>query len=104
MNTTTDNALPEVTSVTAEDLRWAAAAAQQLTNRDIQILSAHWNGRRMVLQIERDPNLENMQIGMVRRQPAPGGCDRIFAGNHLGVQLQWSVFEPAARVLEVVSG
>jgi hypothetical protein len=103
-NTITEIDLPEVTSVTAEDLRWSAAAAQQLTNRGIEILSAYWNGRRMVLQLERDPNLENMQVGMIRRQPAPGGCERIYAGNHMGVQLQWSVFEPAARPLEVVNG
>ena len=104
MNTTTDNASAEVTSLTAEDLRWAAAAAQQLTNRGIELLSAYWNGRRMVLHIERDPNFENVQICMIRRQPAPRGYDRIYACNHLGVQMQWSVFEPAARALEVANG
>lgn len=87
---------------TAEDLRWAAAVAQQMTNRGIDLITAFHNGRRMVLHVARDPHLENARGSMIRRQPAPGGCERIYAVSHLGVQLQWTTFEPAAQ--EVAHG
>lgn len=88
--------------VTAEDLRWSAEVAQQLTNRGIEILSAHHNGRRIVLHVDRNPNFTGLRGSMSRRQPAPGGYERIYAIQHLGVQVQWTVFEPAAS--EVANG
>jgi hypothetical protein len=87
---------------TAEDLRWAAEVAQQMTDRGIELVTAYHNGRRMVLHLERDPRLQNARGSMIRRQPAPGGIERIYAAQHLGMQLQWTVFEPAAE--EVVNG
>lgn len=89
--------------VTAEDLRWSAAVAQQLTNRGVDILTAFHNGRCMVLHVERDPNFDFQRGAMIRRQPAPGGCERIYAIRHQsGVQVQWTVFEAADR--EVANG
>jgi hypothetical protein len=88
--------------VTAEDLRWSAVVAQELTNRSVEILSAHHNGRRMVLHVERDPNFEGLYGAMIRRQPAPGGFDRIYAIERRGVQVQWTAFEAAVR--EVANG
>jgi hypothetical protein len=106
MTTDTSIALPighaEPQRVTAEDLRWSAAVAQQLTNRGIDILSVHHNGRCMVLHVERDPNFEGIRGGMIRRQPAPGGMQRVYALQHLGVQVQWTVYEPALQ--EVANG
>jgi hypothetical protein len=87
----------EAAAVTAEDLRWATAVAEQLQQRGHTIHTAYHNGRRMVMHIDRDPQLSNTQIGMVRRTPLTDGYERVFACSHLGVQIQWVVFEPAAR-------
>jgi hypothetical protein len=95
-----DRAEPQ--RVTAEDLRWSAAVAQQLTNRGVEILTAYHNGRRMVLHVERDPNFEGLRGSMIRRQPVAGGHERIYAIQHLGVQVQWTAFEAASR--EVANG
>lgn len=83
--------------LTAEDLRWATKVAEQVQQRGIGIYTAYHNGRRVVLHVERNPEFVATHIAMIRRQPAHGGTERIYAANHLGVQLQWSVFEPAAR-------
>jgi hypothetical protein len=88
--------------VTAEDLRWSAAVAQHLTNRRVEILAAFHNGRRIVLHVDRDPNFEGLRGSMIRRQPAAGGYERIYAIQHVGVQVQWTAFEAAAR--EVANG
>ena len=88
--------------VTAEDLRWSAAVARELTSRGVEILTAYHNGRRMVLQVDRDPKFTNLHGSMIRRQPAPGGYERIYAIEHVGVQVQWAIYEAAAH--EVANG
>lgn len=95
--------------ITAEDLRWATKVAEQLQSRGVGIFTAFHNGRRVVLHVERNPAFAATDIAMLRRQPAPGGYERIYACTHLGVQIQWSEFEPipmpaAQPRLEVVRG
>lgn len=85
--------------ITTEDLRWATKVAEQLTQRGIGIYTGYHNGRRMVLQVERNPDFAATQIAMIRRTPVMGGCERLYAANHLGVQIQWTVFEPATLSL-----
>lgn len=85
--------------ITTEDLRWATKVAEQLTQRGIGIYTAYHNGRRMVLQVERNPDFVATQIAMIRRTPVVGGYERLYAANHLGVQIQWTVFEPATLAL-----
>jgi hypothetical protein len=88
--------------ITAEDLRWSAVVAQQLTDRGIDIMTAYHNGRGMVLHVNRDPHYGGLRGSMIRRQPVPGGYERIYAVRHLGVQVQWAQFQATAS--EVANG
>lgn len=81
------------TYLTAEDLRWAVKVAEQLQHRGVGIFNAYHNGRRVVLQVERNPDFAATHVAMTKREPTAEGVKRTYVANHLGVQIQWSELE-----------
>lgn len=81
---------------TVEDLQRATNVAQQVQDMGGEIITAHHNGRSMVLHLDRKPALD-IESACIRRVPAPAGVERTYAGTHLGVQLQWTECDPAER-------
>lgn len=88
----------------------AAATARELEIAGIQVLAHYSNGRRAVLIIDQPPPL--VQGHLRRRQPnGRGGIERVLAAEYQGMQLEWSVHEGGAPLvdrapvrLEVVHG
>ncbi len=87
------------TFITAEDLRWATKVAEQLDKRGVGIFNAFHNGRRVVLHVQRNPEFAATQIAMIRREPSPGGVQRTYAANHLGLQIQWTEYEQTLQAV-----
>ena len=82
-------------NVTAPQVRTTATVVKKLEDQGIRVLNLHHNGRQAVLLLDRKP--ASVRGVLFRRQPAPGGVDRIMATPFHGVQIEWAEFVPSTQ-------